>query len=245
MNIKLEFEKQLAIDYNASLEEIQSDQNVLTRKEKKTGARITGSEESLLQVGVYHEKLLITARDEVYDWCEKHLLKCQSVEWFSETGMLYKLNQMLKDYDQYVADEHHYYLPVENTQTLSYDYPIRWYDKDELNQFIDDERFDEALLFGQEVDNVLAVCVVEEEEILGMAGCTNDGPKLWQIGVNVTDKGRGKGIGTYVTWLLKNRILEMGMVPYYGTGESHIKSQKVAIQAGFMPSFYEMYSDLL
>ena len=244
MNIKLQFEEQLARDYNASLEEVQSNQNVLTRKQKLNGARNVGSTDTMLQIGVYKEKLLITAKDEVYDWCKMNLLPKSNVEWICEPEVIYKLNQMLDKQGQFIADGHHYYLPIENTPlTSNFDYEVKWYEGDEIIQFEDDERFDEALLFSEGIENVLAVCAVEQGKILGMAGCTNDGPQLWQIGVNVTEEGYGKGIGTYVTWLLKNRVLEMGKIPYYGTVESHIKSQKVAIQAGFMPVFYEMFSD--
>lgn len=244
MDIKLRFEEQLALDYNASLEEVQSCKNILKHKMKQSGARGVGSNETLLQIGVYKEKLLIVAKDEVYDWCEKNLLPKSNVEWLCEPGVIYKLNQMLEQHGQFIADGHHYYLPVENTALdVKLDYEVQWYEGDAINQFEEDERFDEALLFTDGVENVLAVSALENGQILGMAGCTNDGPQLWQIGVNVTNEGQGKGIGTYVTWLLKNRVLEMGKVPYYGTVESHIKSQKVAIQAGFMPVFYEMFSD--
>lgn len=66
---------------------------------------------------------------------------------------------------------------------------------------------------------------------------------MWQIGVNVTPEGQGKGIGTYVISLLKERLLEQGIVPFYATVESHIKSQKVALQSGFVPAFYEIFSE--
>ena len=77
---------------------------------------------------------------------------------------------------------------------------------------------------------------------MGMASVTRDCDKLWQIGVNVTDEGRGKGIGAYVTALLKEEVLKRGIVPTYATVESHIKSQKVAFRAGFEPVFYEIFS---
>lgn len=244
MNIKLRFEEQLALDYNATLEEVQGNQNVLNKKVSVSGARGIGAEETLLQIGVYKEKLLIVAKGEVYDWCKENLLPKRNVEWLCEPGVIYKLNQMLEKHGQYIADGHHYYLPVENTElTCDNDWDVKWYEGDEILQFEEDDRFDEALLFTEGVENVLAVCAVKDGQILGMAGCTNDGPQMWQIGVNVTTEGTGKGVGTYVTWLLKNRVLEMGKVPYYGTVESHIKSQKVAIQAGFLPVFYEMFSD--
>ena len=89
---------------------------------------------------------------------------------------------------------------------------------------------------------MLAVCAVENDTILGMASVTRDTEKMWQVGVNVTKEGEGKGIGAYVTSLLKERLLERGILPFYSTVESHIKSQKVAFQSGFEPVFYEMFS---
>lgn len=89
---------------------------------------------------------------------------------------------------------------------------------------------------------MLAVCAVENDVILGMASATRDTEKMWQIGVNVTKEGEGKGVGAYVTSLLKERLLNQGILPSYATVESHIKSQKVAFHSGFEPVFYEMFS---
>ena len=90
---------------------------------------------------------------------------------------------------------------------------------------------------------MLAVCAVDGETILGMASVTRDCERLWQIGVNVTEEGRGKGVGSYVTSLLKEEVLRRGILPTYATVESHIKSQKVAFQAGFEPVIYELFSE--
>lgn len=37
-------------------------------------------------------------------------------------------------------------------------------------------------------------------------------------------------------------LLKRGILPIYATVESHIKSQKVAMQAGFEPAFYEIFA---
>ena len=89
---------------------------------------------------------------------------------------------------------------------------------------------------------MLAVCAMDGSTILGMAGATRDSARLWQIGVNVTTEGAGKGVGTYVTSLLRQELLKRGVVPTYATVESHIKSQRVALRAGFEPAFYEIFS---
>ncbi|MBQ7776535.1 MAG: hypothetical protein IJ379_11510 [Lachnospiraceae bacterium] len=59
----------------------------------------------------------------------------------------------------------------------------------------------------------------------------------------MAEEGRGRGVGAYVTAVLKEKLLERGIVPTYATVESHIKSQKVALEAGFEPAFYELFSE--
>ena len=70
-----------------------------------------------------------------------------------------------------------------------------------------------------------------------------DSPVMWQIGINVDPDAKAKGIGKMLVSLLKNEILEMNRLPYYGTSMSHIASQKVALGAGFTPAWAELVTD--
>ena len=49
-----------------------------------------------------------------------------------------------------------------------------------------------------------------------MAGASMDSPVMWQIGINVDSDTRAKGIGKMLVTLLKNEILGMNRLPYYG-----------------------------
>ena len=73
-----------------------------------------------------------------------------------------------------------------------------------------------------------------------MAGASEDSDIMWQIGVNVLKEAKGKGVATTIVKALKNEILKRGKVPFYGTVESHIISQKVALKSGFYPVFAEV-----
>lgn len=75
-----------------------------------------------------------------------------------------------------------------------------------------------------------------------MAGASCDCDGMWQIGINVIEKYRGKGIGTNLVSLLKNEILKRGKIPFYSTIESNIYSQVVAIKSGFIPVWAELHS---
>lgn len=73
-----------------------------------------------------------------------------------------------------------------------------------------------------------------------MAGASRDGENMWQIGINVMEEASGQGIGQNMVKLLKEEILNRGKVPFYGTVESHIISQRVALASGFYPVFAEI-----
>lgn len=234
-------EKQLAIDYGCSVKEVQSKENIFRIINFTQEQRPIGQIKSMLKVAVYHEKLLVMADEKLLDWCMQ-TWKDKKGTWFSNVPNLCKINAKLQEYGQYLADAHHHYIPTSKAISVQKTYDVKWYERDELDIFRGDDRFDEALLFDEKVPDMLAVCAIEQAEILGMAAVTRDSEMTWQIGVNVTPKGAGKGIGTYVTTLLKEEVLKRGILPTYATAESHIKSQKVAMQAGFEPAFYEVFS---
>ena len=88
---------------------------------------------------------------------------------------------------------------------------------------------------------MLAVSAVLDGNILGMAGASKDSEMMWQIGINVAKNSEGMGIGTYLVTNLKREIMKRDILPFYGTAESHVKSQKVGVQSGFLPAWAELY----
>ncbi|MBR3431446.1 MAG: hypothetical protein IKG87_15245, partial [Clostridia bacterium] len=64
-------------------------------------------------------------------------------------------------------------------------------------------------------------------------------PHWQQIGIDVLPAYRSRGIGSCLVTLLKNRIMEMGDVPFYGTATANIHSQNIALNSGFRPAWVE------
>ena len=80
---------------------------------------------------------------------------------------------------------------------------------------------------------------LDGDTIMGMAGCSEDAPHWQQIGIDVLPEYRSRGIGTYLVTLLRNKIIEIGDVPFYGTAAANIQSQNIAIKSGFRPAWVE------
>lgn len=119
--------------------------------------------------------------------------------------------------------------------------PIQWYEQADIGQFQGDNRFSEAFVFDDQFPDVLGVAAIDNGAIIGMAGATADCYSMYQIGIDVLESGRGKGLGTNLTALIKQELLARGKVPFYGTGLSHIPSKNVAINSRLLTTHYKRY----
>ena len=133
--------------------------------------------------------------------------------------------------------------PIHLRKPDSAGYELRWYEADDLEQFRGDDRYKNAFGFCEYAPDVLGVAALEHGQITGMAGASCDSPTMWQIGIDVSQNARHRGIGKMLVSKLKNEILKRGVLPFYGTGMSHFASQKVALGAGFRPAWAELSTE--
>ncbi|MDR2649448.1 MAG: hypothetical protein LBB94_06995 [Clostridiales bacterium] len=64
---------------------------------------------------------------------------------------------------------------------------------------------------------------------------------MWQIGIDVLPEYRHLGIAAVLTNRLTIEILERGKIPYYGTAQRNIASQRVAHRAGLRPAWCDVW----
>jgi GNAT superfamily N-acetyltransferase len=90
---------------------------------------------------------------------------------------------------------------------------------------------------------VKAVSIATEgSKLIGLASILADSDQLWQIGLDVVDGHRGKGLGTALTLALAKFALDSDAVPYYGATAANIPSIKTAISAGLKLAWIEVFS---
>lgn len=237
-------EQQLAVDYDCTVDDVRGSKHVFRPIRLHASRRRNGWDGAMFSAAVYRGKLLVMAEEAMLAWCRERWAG-ENAAWFSEPDNLRALDEELRHRGHKLLDAHHHYIPVPEWAPMPERFPVRWYEGAELERFRGDPRFGQCLLWDTDRPDLFAVCAMEGESILGMASVTRNCDHLWEIGVDVTEQGRGRGVGTYVTTLLKDRVLSMGAVPTYATVESHIASQRVAIRSGFMPAFYEVFAGKL
>lgn len=232
--------EQFAKDYNCTTHDFNNRNNLVTDLKAIKGRRIYTNEKEILKILIFEGKAIICADECIKEWCINNLSNT-SAEWFYLYPVLRKIDNKLNEFGYEIDNTHHYYLPKESTDNINTINNIRWYEKEDINQFKDDDRFDEAFAFDDNYPDILAVAALDNNEnIIAMAGASEDSETMWQIGINVLPEAKGKGIGKDIVALLKNEILKRDKIPFYGTIESHIASQKVAIKSGFYPAFAEL-----
>jgi len=232
---------QLALDYNCTVEQLEGPGNIISINQLKEGRRITESDGAFFKMICLPGKALVSCDERFLPWAKENILSEDS-SWLLEYRFLKSLDQELALYGHGIDDLHEFFLPDLNRKIGDYDLPLKWFEEEEILQFRNDSRFEEAFAFNESHPDALGVALYDGEEIMGMAGASRDGLRLWQIGIDVIDKYRGRGTGRVLTKAMKDEVLRRGAVPFYGTAPSHIISKNVAIHAGFSPAWSEIFT---
>ena len=234
--------KQLAIDFCTDVELVLNSKNIFTEYQCFEGRRIFQESECFLKIATFNGKLLVTGRKDIIQWMQEKY-KFEDAAWFMDMKCLHELEAGLSRFGCRIGKAHPFYIATEKSYVNTKEYEIKIFIDNELEQFRGDKRFKEAFLFDNVPKDEIGIGAYKNGKILGMAGATSDSDIMWQIGINVMPEAEGLGIGTMLVTILKNEILNRGKLPFYGTSMSHIASQRVAINAGFIPAWSELYCE--
>lgn len=239
--IVLELKKQLAIDYNCKPEDFDSDENTLTFPAKNKGRREYSENAPFFSMATTGKGAVISADEKMHPFF-KDFIKNRKGFWLFEEDKLFEIQSELIKHEKNLFQTHHMFLPDIKPLNIKPSFEVKWFEQKDIGQFYGDKRFPNAFCEKYEPNrpDVLGVCAVIDGEIAGMAGCSADSKTLWQIGIDVMPKYRGKGIGTTLVGILKEEVFKRGAIPFYGTGPANIHSQNIALNCGFYPAWVEI-----
>lgn len=123
-------------------------------------------------------------------------------------------------------------------------YKYRMFDKDigELNL---SSGFENAISYKDgKCTSKIAYVAYDEDRIIGVAGADELNSDIWEVGIEVLPEYRGLGIATALSNNLTLKILEKGIIPIWSASSTNIGSQIVACRSGYIPNWYESYSDV-
>ena len=230
----------LALEYNCAPADFLRSDNVLTPPALHKGRRVYSPDPYFFHMVTTGGNAVITADECLHPFLQKFMADRPGI-WLFELPNLRPLETELNRFGYALTGTYHMFLPAWDA-IPKLDLPRRWYTEEELTPFYGDERFPNAICqpHAPERPDRMAVCAMDGERIMGMAGCSEDAPGWMQIGIDVMPEYRSRGVGAYLVTLLKNKILEMGDIPFYGTGVSNYHSWNIALNCGFRPAWVEI-----
>ena len=233
--------EQLSRDYNCTPGDLRSEKNTVTLPALNEGRRIYSPDTPFFQMVTAGPGTVMMADERLHGFL-RDFAKDKEGHRLFEFGNLCAINDELKKYGWTLKQSHHMFLPCREV-SVDDRFTVKWFFGSEIDQFYGDARFPNAISYPEPCParpDRIVVTACDGEEIMGMSGCSEDAPHWQQIGIDVLPAYRTRGIGKYLVTLVKNRITELGDIPFYGTAAANIRSQNIARAAGFRPAWVEI-----
>lgn len=233
--------EQLAIDCNCSSEDFKNEKTTIVESKNVKGRRIFNKGEFFFKMATFGRGSVVATKTEFQPFIMDYS-KDKAGHWLFEHNHLRIIESELSKYNKALGQSHHCFLPDMKIMNVPEIAPIKWFERDEISKLYESDLFHNAL--GYDINHprpdMLAVASYDDHSITGLAGVSADCEKLWQIGIDVVDGYRGRGLGSYLVMLMKNEVIQRGYIPYYGTSLSNIHSQNIAVNSGFFPAWVEI-----
>ena len=230
----------LALEYNCAPADFYKQESILTLSALQEGRRMYNDAPNFFHMCTLGGNAVITANEALHPFL-KGFMAGRPGHWLFELPNLVSLMEELGRFGYGLTGTYHMFLHHRDVLPQK-DYPVKWFYDKEIYPFYADGCFPNAIMDRPRAErpDMMTVCAYDGDVIMGMAGCSLDAPHWLQIGIDVMPEYRSMGVGTYLVTLLKNRILEMGEIPFYGTSVSNYHSWNVAYQSGFRPAWVEI-----
>ena len=231
----------LATEYNCNPDDFEKNENIVTISALNEGRRMYTKEKYFFSMVTFGSNTVITADEQLHPFLEEYI-KDKQGHLLLELCNLLPIEKELNKYGYTFDRSHHMFLPYFDV-TPKKDYKVKWFYDREIDTFYGDDRFPNAICeeyLPHRPDRIVVCAYDKNNEIMGMAGCSEDAKGWQQIGIDVMPKYRSMGVGTYLVTLLKNEIIKRGDIPFYGTSVANYHSRNIALNCGFKPMWVEL-----
>lgn len=218
---------QLAIDYNCSPNDFVKDGLIFTEAKKNEGRRPFPWVTPRLEMVTMGNGVVINASEDILPCIRKQL----------ESKTRYEALNM-----PFVYGVNPYFLPnLDHISLLnrSNEFEYEIIEKDDIQKLYALKDFNYALQYdiNSQHPEMVAVIAKHKDTVVGIATASADCKTMWQISVDVLLSYRGNKLATTLVNTLTLEVLNRGYIPYYSTDCSNVISQRVAVQAGYLPAW--------
>lgn len=187
----------------------------------------------------YGNNIVAAVKDEHRATVQEYIGKFTFYHCF-ETPNMHWLDSRMRKVGQQVCFMAEYFLPdLRRIRRLPCGFALKVLEQSDFKDLYLPE-WGNALCKDRKPLDVLGVGAYQDDQLIGLAGCSADCDTMWQIGVDVLPAFRRQGIGAALTSNLAMEILERDKVPFYCCAWSNIPSARNAVKSGFVPAWAEM-----
>lgn len=235
--------RQLALEFGCSPEDFTQPGLTLTPAAFRPGSRETIPKDPVLLMAGTGNSVAVSADEDPRKLVEELAGKVNGLHRLFEFPALRELDAELRKYGRTLWGTEHFFLPGGPLREIALpgELRYRWFDAETVREFYPNNRFPMAL--GAEPNpsrpDVIALAALDGDRIIGVAGASADTEMMWQVGIDVTEGYRGKGLGTALVSALSREIERRGKLPFYGTAAGNLHSQAIAVRCGFVPAWIE------
>jgi GNAT superfamily N-acetyltransferase len=187
----------------------------------------------------YGNNVVASATEEVLHVVSDYIGRFEFYSCF-ETPHMHWLNERLAERGHKVCYMAEYYLPdVNRIPELKCLYETHILGQEDFQELYL-PAWSNALCKDRRELDVLGIGAYDDGKLVGLAACSADCEKMWQIGVDVLPEYRKQGIASALTSALAKEILIREKVPFYCSAWSNIRSVRNAVKSGFIPAWVEL-----
>ena len=231
--------RQSAIDYNCKMEDFDKTEPVAVLSGGHPDARRYLKLPFDCSLCSYGSNVVASTNAALQEDVRAYLTKFPPEHCF-ETPNLHALDAILAPYDMKTCFMAEYFLPqIDLLRELPCLYETRVLTQADFADLYKPE-WSNALCEKRKHLDVLGVGAYDNDQLIGLAGCSADCDDMWQIGVDVLPAYRRQGVASALTSKLALEILQRGKVPFYCAAWCNVKSVRNAIRCGFRPAWVEL-----
>ena len=245
MNIKESkkiFSEQL--DYDFDLSRAEAFRGGVIVKAVKYGdkARKYLSGAPFLNMTLLDGKLIVAADEAILPFVRNYIEAQAEPFRAFDAPDVFILDEELRKYGYAVGNMLQGFFLGDDAVRAERDDSVRFFRGQEIEQLYANKGLNHAFCYTttKKRRDVLAAVLFDGDKLAAVAACSNDGERMWQIGVDVLPEYRQKGFGSRVVRAIAAESEKQGVCPYYCCAWSNVASMRTARAAGFVPCWVEL-----
>lgn len=142
--ITIALKKQLAIDFNCTMEDFDKKENIITVAKDNPGRRIYTQQKEFLSMVTLGSNTVISAEESIHKWLKQWSAEKNGIGLFEHNNLI-ELETELKKYGKKLWQSHHMFLPKMEIHEPRIDFEPKWFEQEALMKLYGKREFSNAL----------------------------------------------------------------------------------------------------